>query len=581
MPILTHKRGTLLRLGLIAALLIAEYSTQFIYQSIGRLCLNSGNCVNATVAPDYETMLNDAVRAMTDVSGTMVDSTTFLKDLTPDSLSPYLLDAIILNEDPNFGRHHGTDYSTLLKSAYLTSKSFFQPQYQEIYGGSTISEQLAKMRFDDPFESSRETRLERIIVSSMQYQQLAATYGEGSVDQKLLLAYLNFFDFENGAIGVEKASQVYFSKSASGLDLAEAVALATCYKNSYYYNPLNAASPDGFLERTIGLLDEMVSVYGIDQDVAYQARSELEEMHRMMIEKRLRDAEASILSYDPVEVRQSLDAELMRAKEGLPDDAQIYIRLEDLEKGTIYQSGGSEQVPALSLIKIPIMVSAYRKASEMGVDLGDYVFDSAPTDNFYGLRRGMLLEPIDSLKETLGFGGMQNTGYDWISSMINISSNTAANSILRWLGDGDIGAGIDYVNETSGLMGLDSTSIYHRLKLMAENQTGNTTSVDDLSIMLQGIYRHDLQGLNLNENDYDAMIRILEKSDFSFIKEGLPPGTLGGSKMGFDAELQAETAVVNRNYVLTIYLKGVRIEDSGVIKDISSIVYGLLVPIAP
>lgn len=419
---------TLLQIGLIAA----EYYTQLIYQSIGKLCLDTGGCVSVTIAKDYDIMLQDAIVSMSEVSGTE-DSGLRIPDITSDSVSKYLLDAIIINEDPNFGSHHGTDYSTLLNSAFLTSISFFQPQYQEIYGGSTISEQLAKMRFEKPFETSRETRLERIIVSSMQYQQFAEIYGADNVDSKMMLAYLNFFDFGNGAIGIEKASQVYFSKSASELDLAEAVALATSYKNSYYYNPLNAASPDGFLERSVWLLEEVSEQHNIEKSIKDEALAKLREMHRAMINARMQNAASFSLAYDPANVQKALDAEIAHIKSGLPEGAQIFIRLEDLDNGIIYSSGGSEEVPALSLIKLPIMVSAYRKALESGVDLRYYEFESSPTDNFYGMRRGMILEPLDSIKESIGIEGMATTGYNWLCSMINLSSNTSANTILRWL----------------------------------------------------------------------------------------------------------------------------------------------------
>ena len=58
--------------------------------------------------------------------------------------------------------------------------------------------------------------------------------------QEILDLYINAIYFNNGAYGIEAASQFYFSKSATKLSKAELAFLAAIPNNPEKYNPLQA-----------------------------------------------------------------------------------------------------------------------------------------------------------------------------------------------------------------------------------------------------------------------------------------------------------------------------------------------------
>ena len=75
-----------------------------------------------------------------------------------------------------------------------------------------------------------------------------------------------------------------------------------------------------------------------------------------------------------------------------------------------------------------------------------------------------------------------------ISSMITVSDNNAANTLVNWLGNGDDSAGMQKVNEFCQKYGFNDTQM-NRL-LLADNSNGdNYTSAKDCGIFLKKIYQ--------------------------------------------------------------------------------------------
>jgi membrane carboxypeptidase/penicillin-binding protein len=74
--------------------------------------------------------------------------------------------------------------------------------------------------------------------------------------QELFTIYANRVFFGEGLIGVQSASQHFFQKNPSDLDIAEAALLAGLVKAPSYYSPLN--HPDRALERRNEVIDAMV-----------------------------------------------------------------------------------------------------------------------------------------------------------------------------------------------------------------------------------------------------------------------------------------------------------------------------------
>ncbi len=146
-----------------------------------------------------------------------------------DELSPNLVNALIATEDARFYSHSGIDGYALMR--VLVVRGILQRK--NAGGGSTITQQLAKQLYSPPatniFQRAMQKPIEWVIAT-----QLERLYTK----EEILTMYLNKFDFLNNAIGVKTASQVYFGKLPSELNIEEAATLVGMLKNPSLYNPL-------------------------------------------------------------------------------------------------------------------------------------------------------------------------------------------------------------------------------------------------------------------------------------------------------------------------------------------------------
>jgi penicillin-binding protein 1A len=163
-----------------------------------------------------------------------------------NEISPNMINAIVSIEDKRFYKHSGIDFKglarVLLKSIILG---------QETGGGSTITQQLAKMLF--PREQYRNPI--KFAVRKFREWVIAVKLEKTFTKEEILTMYLNKFDYLNLAVGIETASRVYFNKSAAELEVQEAAMLAALAKNPSLYNPLRF--PDRTLPRRNLVLDKM------------------------------------------------------------------------------------------------------------------------------------------------------------------------------------------------------------------------------------------------------------------------------------------------------------------------------------
>ena len=141
-----------------------------------------------------------------------------------DEISDYVKDATITIEDRGFYSHHGFDVFRIVKAMYtnLTSKS-----YKE--GASTITQQFAKNLYLD-FDKTWERKLHELWYTI----QIESHYSK----DEILEGYLNCINYGHGMYGIENASEFYFNKKASELNLAEAAMLIGIPKSPSNYSPL-------------------------------------------------------------------------------------------------------------------------------------------------------------------------------------------------------------------------------------------------------------------------------------------------------------------------------------------------------
>ena len=132
--------------------------------------------------------------------------------------------AIVAVEDHEFYKHHGVNPKAILRSFILNIKV----RNLRAYGGSTITQQLAKNAF-----LTQEKRLTRKVKEAVWAIQIDRAYTK----EEILETYLNEIWFGHGAYGVEAASQLYFGKQAKDLELEEAALIAGVTNNPSIYSP--------------------------------------------------------------------------------------------------------------------------------------------------------------------------------------------------------------------------------------------------------------------------------------------------------------------------------------------------------
>src|SRR5712671_7551269 len=155
-----------------------------------------------------------------------------------------LRDAVIATEDARFYSHHGVDPTGIARAIY---QNFRRGRIVE--GGSTITQQLAKVLFLTP-DKSLERKLKEAVLSVL----LERRYSK----DRILEIYLNQIYFGHGAFGVEAAARTFFGKSVAELSLPEATLLAGLPKAPSTYSPFE--HPEAAKRRRATVLARMVDV---------------------------------------------------------------------------------------------------------------------------------------------------------------------------------------------------------------------------------------------------------------------------------------------------------------------------------
>lgn len=138
-------------------------------------------------------------------------------------VSPNVVAAIVAIEDQRFYTHSGFDP---LRLAAALANDVVKQRAQQ--GGSTITQQLARMSFLTPDKTIRR-KLQELVLAT----RLERTFTKNQI----LELYLNKAYFGDGLYGVEAASLGYFGKHAADLDVAEAALIAGLVKSPSTYAP--------------------------------------------------------------------------------------------------------------------------------------------------------------------------------------------------------------------------------------------------------------------------------------------------------------------------------------------------------
>lgn len=137
----------------------------------------------------------------------------------------YLVNAVIAIEDTRFWRHKGIDYFAILRAAV---KDVLHVGLKE--GGSTITQQLAKITFLTPEKTVQRKAREAV---------LAVKIEKNLAKKEILELYLNRVYLGHGAYGMEMAAKAYFGKPVGEITLPEAALLAGLIRAPSTYSPYN------------------------------------------------------------------------------------------------------------------------------------------------------------------------------------------------------------------------------------------------------------------------------------------------------------------------------------------------------
>jgi penicillin-binding protein 1A len=137
-----------------------------------------------------------------------------------------VIHALIATEDERFYGHSGVDLRGLGRAVLGMGKSG---------GGSTITQQLAKMQFHQ--DAEKKSFSERVFQKLKEWI-IAIRLERLYTKDEIIALYLNKYDFNYNAVGIKSAAKVYFSTSQDSLKIEEAAVLIGMCQNPSRWNPI-------------------------------------------------------------------------------------------------------------------------------------------------------------------------------------------------------------------------------------------------------------------------------------------------------------------------------------------------------
>ncbi|MEB3884853.1 penicillin-binding protein 1A [Lyngbya sp. CCY1209] len=175
-----------------------------------------------------------------------------------DEISPDLKRAVLAIEDSNFYYHKGI-YPTGIVRAFVANLE----SGETVEGGSTLTMQLVKNLFLSPNRTISRKAAEAVM--AIRLEQILEK-------DEILELYLNQVYWGHNLYGVETASQSYFNKPASELNLAEAALMAGLIPAPEDYSPF--ANYQLAKRRQAIVLDRMAELKWITPQEAAEAKKQ-------------------------------------------------------------------------------------------------------------------------------------------------------------------------------------------------------------------------------------------------------------------------------------------------------------------
>lgn len=315
------------------------------------------------------------------------------QDRTPvplDSMSVYLVDALVATEDYRFYDHWGIDMFRLLSSAVKTVMGNRQ-------GGSTITQQLARNLYT---QVGNEISIKRKLKEAMTALQLERNYTK----DEILEMYLNTVPFGYNSFGIQTASQTYFGKSAIDLDLGESALMVGILKGTSFYNPRR--HPERAVGRRNIVLTQMVRYGNLDPETAAAAKADT-----LRLSFRLLTHTDNLAPYFAERVRLWLrDWAKQTDRNIYTDGLVVYTTLDSRFQKTAEQAV-YRQLEGLQAV-VDVDWSRARSGVSNGTSFDDYLRikkkgDFVPFDRFWAANARLL---NDMIRETPTFKKLVKSG---------------------------------------------------------------------------------------------------------------------------------------------------------------------------
>ncbi len=174
-----------------------------------------------------------------------------------NEVAPFFIDALLAREDTRFFDHGGIDPRGIARAVY---RDIVTGSAKE--GASRITQQLARNSLPLGGRTLRRKMLEAMVALRIERE---------FTKEQILELYVNRIYFGSGCYGIETASQAYFGKNASKLNLSEAALLAGLIRSPNRFSPLK--NPEGAAVQRDTVLDRMLELKKITAAQAEQAKA--------------------------------------------------------------------------------------------------------------------------------------------------------------------------------------------------------------------------------------------------------------------------------------------------------------------
>lgn len=189
-------------------------------------------------------------------TGKLVSSDSNRIPVAMSQIPENLAHAFVAIEDERFYDHNGIDIQGIFRAGWigLSTRHFSQ-------GASTITQQLIKNNVLTSWTS--EEKFAEKVKRKIQEQYLALELEKVMDKDKILENYMNTINLGQNTLGVQAASQRYFNKDVSELNLSECAVIAAITQNPSGYNPIR--HPEDNKRRRNDVLKKMLELGYISQ----------------------------------------------------------------------------------------------------------------------------------------------------------------------------------------------------------------------------------------------------------------------------------------------------------------------------